>query len=273
MKFAEDVKFRLIVCILALVTLMFLPVIAVAQQAGAVLYLPLNEGAGDKAGDFSGQGNDGKLFGSPEWVAGKNSKGLYLDGKDDYIEVPGSVITAEGTIEFWFKPDWDGSSGEDFRLFDASSAAIYFFISKGADHADINPQDFGLYFEDATDADWQDIEFDPADVIKAGEWYHIAATWKFGGGFAFLYINGEQAATSPRVLGAFPPLDPNPRFGLKGIPYVPSKNGATGVMDEIAIYNRQLAVDEIVMDMEQLGYAVEPSGKTTSTWGWIKATY
>jgi hypothetical protein len=273
MKFAKDVKIRLIVSIIALATLMFLPVIAVAQQAGAVLYLPLSEGSGDKAGDSSGKGNDGKLFGSPEWVAGRNGKGLYLDGKEDYIEVPGSVITAEGTIEFWFKPDWDGSDDEDYRLFDASSASIYFFISKGANHADINPQDFGFYFEDASDADWQDIEFDPTDVIKAGEWYHIAATWKFGGGSAFLYINGEQAATSANVLGAFPALDPNPRFGLEGIPYVASKNGAAGVMDEIAIYDRQLTVDEIIMDMEQLGFAVKPSGKAASTWGNIKLAY
>ena len=261
---------RFAILILALVMLVLLPIAGRAQQEDLILYFPLGEATGDDAKDQSGKGNDGKLFGGPQRVPGKNGPGLYLDGKDDYIEIPG-ILTAEGTIEFWFKPDWDGSDGDDFRLFDASLGGIYFFISKGADHADINPADFGLYFEDASDADWQDIEFNPAGVINAGQWYHIAATWEFGGGFAFLYINGEQAATSPNVLGGFPALNPNPRFGLKVIDYVPSKNGATGVIDDIAIYSRALTVDEIAEDMIQLGFAVEPSGKAISTWGHIKS--
>jgi hypothetical protein len=252
---------------------MALPVIAArAQQEGAVLYLPLNEGSGDTAKDQSGNGNDGKLFEGAEWVAGKQGSGVYLDGKKAYIEIP-NVLSDAGTIEFWFKPDWDGSDAEDYRLFDASMGGIYFFISKGADHADINPQDFGLYFEDASDADWQDIEFDPAGVINAGQWYHIAATWEFGGGFAFLYINGEEAATSPRVLGAMAALNPNPRFGLEVIKYVASKNGAVGVIDEIVIYNRALSQEEITTDMLELSVSVEVLGKAISTWGHVKALY
>jgi len=259
---------------LAFMVLMVIPVVSIAQQQGLVLYLPLNEGSGDTANDQSGKGNVGKLFGGPMWVAGKNGSGVYLDGKDDYIEIPGSVLTKEGTIEFWFKPDWNGDDDEDFRIFDASLGGIYFFIAKGADHADINPQDFGFYFEDASDADWQDIEFNPADIIKAGQWYHIAATWKFGGGKAFLYLNGEQIATSPNILGAFPALNPNPRFGLEVIEYVPSKHGATGVIDDIAIYNRALIVDEVAADMLQLGFAVKRTkDKATSTWGHVKNTH
>lgn len=272
MRVGRNIKAEAILQILALIVLMGLSVMAAAQQEGAVLYFPLAEGLGDVAKDASGNGNDGVLSGVPKWVEGKYGSGLYLDGKDDYIEIT-NILGEEGTIEFWFKPDWDGSDGEDFRLFDASTASIYFFISKGADHADINPQDFGFYFEDATDADWQDIEFDPVGVINAGQWYHIAATWKFNGGFAFLYINGEQAATSPRVLGPFPPLNANARFGLEVIKYVPSKNGATGVMDEIVIYNRALTADEITKDMLELGAAVEPSDKAASTWGYIKIRY
>ena len=76
------------------------------------------------------------------------------------------MLKPKGTIEFWFKPSWDGGDGEDSRIFDASMGGIYFFISKGADHADINPQDFGFYFEDKADADWQGIEFDPKGKIK-----------------------------------------------------------------------------------------------------------
>lgn len=240
-----------------------------AQQKGAVLYLPLNEGSGNIAKDFSGKGNNGTLFGGPKWVTGKHSMGLYLDGKDDYIETPG-ILGEEGTIEFWFKPDWDGSDSEDYRLFDASAGDKYFFISKGANHADITPQYFGFYFEDGTDADWQDIEFDPVGTIKAKEWYHIAVTWKFNGGFGFLYINGKETATSARAIGPMPTLYPNPRFGLETIKYVPSRNGAVGVIDEIIIYSRALTANEIVKDMTELRATVETLGKVTSMWGDIK---
>jgi hypothetical protein len=272
MRLGKDIRIEVFVQILTVIVLMILPAASRAQQEGVILYFPLAEGLGDVANDASGNGNNGVLSGAPEWTQGKYGSGLYLDGKDDYIEIT-NILGEEGTIEFWFKPDWDGSDAEDFRLFDAGTGTIYFFISKGANHADINPQDFGFYFEDATDADWQDIEFDPVGVINAGQWHHIAATWKFNGGFAFVYINGEQAATSPNVLGPFPPLNANARFGLEVIEYVPSTNGATGVMDEIVIYNRALTADEITQDMLELGAAVEASGKATSTWGHIKSRY
>lgn len=261
---------RVFLMILTLAILIIIPAVAKAQQEGVLLYWPLGDGSGDVVKDQSGNGNDGTLSGEPKWTVGKYGSGLYLDGKDDYIEI-NNILTEAGTIEFWFKPDWDGSDGEDFRLFDASTTSIYFFISKGANHADINPQDFGLYFEDATDADWQDIEFDPIGVINAGQWIHIAATWEFGGGFAFVYINGEQAATSPNVLGPFPPLNANMRFGLEVIQYVASKNGAAGVIDEIVVYDRALTVDEIARDMLELGVAVRAEGKAISAWGCIKA--
>jgi hypothetical protein len=261
---------RTLVYVLALSALILLPVFAVAQQEGLILHLPLSEGNGDVVMDQSGNGNDGELSGGPKWMAGKNGSGLYLDGEDDYIELT-NILTEAGTIEFWFKPDWDGSDPEDYRLFDAGTGSIYFFIAKGANHADINPEDFGLYFEDASDADWQDIEFNPDGVIVAGQWYHIAATWEFGGGSAFLYINGEQMATSPNILGDFPALNPNMRFGLEVIVYVASRNGAKGVIDEIAVYDRALTIDEIAIDLAELGFAVEPTGKAASVWGDIKS--
>ena len=147
MKFSASMLSVVFVSMLALAITAILPVAAVAQQKGLILHFTLSEGNGDTTKDQSGNGNDGTLFGDPKWVQGKNGMGLYLDGSDDYIEIS-NILTPAGTIEFWFKPDWDGGDAEDYRLFDASLGGIYFFISKGADHADINPGDFGLYFED-----------------------------------------------------------------------------------------------------------------------------
>jgi arabinan endo-1,5-alpha-L-arabinosidase len=234
-----------------------------------ILFYSFTGGSGDKVKDLSGNGNDGTLVGG-KWTSGKYGRGVHLGVKDEYIEFS-NILEPKGTIGFWFKPDWDGSDKEDYRIFDASLGGIYFFISKGADHADINPEDFGFYFEDAADADWQDIEFDPAGVISKGEWVHVAATWEFDGGSAFVYIDGKEAATSPNKLGGFPALHSNPRFGMEVIKYVASKNGAKGVIDEITIYNRALTEKEIEKDLT-FSAPVESSEKLATTWSGIKAT-
>ena len=133
------------------------------------ILLWIGEGSGKEATDATGNGNDGTFDAGAKWVAGgKYGAGISLEAKGSFMEVP-NVITEVGSLAFWFKPNWGGGDGPDYRIFDASLGGIYFFISKGANHADINPEDFGFYFEAADDADWQDIEFDPKGIIKKGQ--------------------------------------------------------------------------------------------------------
>ncbi|TKJ37661.1 MAG: hypothetical protein CEE38_06205 [Planctomycetes bacterium B3_Pla] len=243
-------KLIYLVCSVLLLGLAFAGTVN-AGRPGLVGHWRLDEGTGTTAGDASGYGNTGALEGGAQWTGGKLDGGVYLDGQDDYIEIP-NIISEVGTMSFWFKPDWDGSDPADYRLFDASLGGIYFFISKGADHADINPEDFGFYFEDATDADYQGIEIDPAGVILADTWFHVAVTWEFNGGPAILYINGEEVSRAD-TLGPLPALHANPRFGLQTIDYIASANGATGVIDDIMIYEIALAPAEIPVIMQGLG--------------------
>jgi hypothetical protein len=258
---------RIIMCKKLICTITFTLLLGLALTSaanagwpGLVAHWRLDEGTGTTAGDASGNGNNGTLQGGAKWTAGKLDGGVYLDGVDDYIEVP-NVITETGSLAFWFKPDWDGADPEDYRLFDASLGAIYFFISKGANHADINPEDFGFYFEDVTDADYQGIEIDPAGVIKADTWHHVAVTWEFGGGPAILYLDGQEVARADSI-GGIPALYPNPRFGLQTIEYIPSANGAKAVMDDIMFYDKVLTEAEIQVIMVGLGafpYAWNPN--------------
>lgn len=243
---------------------------AIAQlPQDKALVLWMGEGKGDVVKDLSKKGNDGLLKDGAKWTAGKFGSGISLESKGSYLEIP-KVLTEEGTIEFWFKPNWDGADGPDYRIFDASLGGIYFFISKGAAHVDITAKDFGFYFEDAADADWQDVEFNPAGVITKGKWFHVAATWKFNGGNPFLYIDGKQMGTSANKIGGFPALNDKPRFGTEVIKYIPITNGADGVIDEIAIYTKALTVKEIQADMER-SLAVEATGKLALTWGSLKS--
>jgi hypothetical protein len=243
-------KLIYLVCSVLLLGLAFVGT-ANAGRPGLAGHWRLDEGTGTIAGDASGNGNTGTIEGGAQWTEAKLDGGVYLDGQDDYIEIP-NILSEAGTLSFWFKPDWDGSDPADYRLFDASLGGIYFFVSKGADHADINPADFGFYLEDATDADYQGIEIDPAGVILADTWFHVAVTWEFNGGPAILYINGQEVSRAD-TLGPFPALHANPRFGLQTIDYIASANGATGVIDDIMIYEIALAPAEIPVIMQGLG--------------------
>jgi hypothetical protein len=65
-----------------------------------------DEGTGDIAFDSSGRENHGKIYGA-QWSTGVNGSALYLDGIDDYIDVPDSKsldIKEKISIESWLKP-------------------------------------------------------------------------------------------------------------------------------------------------------------------------
>lgn len=48
-------------------------------------------------------------------------------------------------------------------------------------------------------------------------------------------------------------------------------DGMIGLVDEVAIYNRALTVDEINQDMENgVYFAVSPNDKLATTWGKLK---
>ena len=254
----------------------FTLVISMSAFAGipkdADLLLWIGEGSGNKAPDGTGNGNDGTFGGAAKWVAGqgKYAAGIALRGKESFLEVP-NVITEAGSLLFWFRPDWDGKDGEDYRLFDASLGAIYFFIGKGSAHADITPAEFGFYFEAADDGDWQDVEFDPTGIIKKEEWFHCAVTWDFAGDAPFVYIDGKEQATSRKITGGFPALHEKPRFGWETIQYIALNNGAEGIIDEISFWERALDENEI-QDLMDVSLDVEAVGKLAVTWGELKTT-
>jgi len=154
-----------------------------------ILWLPF-ESAGEIARDVSGNRKDGVVVKATR-VPGKYRQGISIGEEDEYVEIP-NVLKPEGTLEFWFKPNWQGDTAETYRLFDAASDKIFWFVGKGLTGEHI--PDFGFFLEDAIDTDF--IIKTDANVISVDTWYHIAATWDFGSGKANFYINGEEAASS-----------------------------------------------------------------------------
>ncbi len=253
--------------IIGLVTIFY----STGAAQGPILWLSFEE-TGDTAKDGSGNGNDGTIVGATR-VTGKYGGGISIGLKDEYVDIP-NVLEAAATIEFWFKPNWDSSNAETYRLFDATLNPIFLVMGKGKGIGD-QPNNFGLIFENAADND-RDLLTPMDGLIVAGEWHHLAATWDFdeaGGSGGKVYLNGDLLKELGS-LGGFPPLNPVCKIGFNADPgYFPANNGADSIMDEFAIYNRALDEDEVQRDMVELATAVEPSHKMPVMWGSIKAEY
>lgn len=230
-----------------------------------VLWYPF-EGSGKTAEDFSGNGKHGDIAAGSR-IEGKYNKGFSFGKADEYIEIP-NVLEPAGTIEFWFKPNWDGSDAETYRIFDASTAAIFFCIGKGAQVGE-RAEELTFCFENAADTDIF-MSVIAEGIIKVGKWHHLAATWDFDSSEAAFYVNGEEVASAEDI-GGFPPLDTNPRIGFNNQhAYKVADNGADSVIDEFAIYPRTMDSNDIKRDMAELAYAIEPYCKLPVLWGRIK---
>ena len=152
---------------------------------------------------------------------------------DQYIEFD-YLMTDPGTVEFWFKPYWNGDEGGTFRLFDANNAVVFFSMGKGAVIGE-RENEFHFAVEDAPDTDYY-LAAQAADVVKKDQWMHLAATWDFGGS-AYFYIDGEEVATAKGFAG-FPAFHESPRIGGNNkFKYRATTSGAHGVIDEFAIYS------------------------------------
>ncbi|HIE28050.1 TPA: LamG domain-containing protein, partial [Candidatus Poribacteria bacterium] len=209
------------------------------------------EGSGDIVKDVSGNGNDGTITGAKR-VPGKFGKGISIGKKDEYVEIPDVLqqkANPAGTILFWFKPNWNGGDGQSYRLFDANTGAIYWLIGQGKEGG-TQVGNFGFWFEDAADADFQNWQTPAKDLISAGKWHHVAATWDFDKSEAKFYVNGKEIS-NVGGMGTFPPLNPKPKIGFNvGTGYMAATNGADSVIDEFAIYNEALDEKAVKTEME-----------------------
>jgi hypothetical protein len=219
-----------------------------------VLYLPFDEGKGDVAKDASQYGHDGDLVKNPKWVDGKIGKALEFDGTN-YVQVPITddlQLREVFTAEFWVKRD-------------ANQAATWnYMVAAGTLRwAVIYNTDQKVYIYSDTGAWGQRIV---TDVPLTEDWTHIAATYDIKKEVK-LYFNGEDAGTGAK---------PAPVVQIDGSIMVgarhPGQEFFTGIIDEVALYNRILSLDEIKRDMEAIGgAAVLSKDKLTTTWGKIKA--
>ena len=186
----------------AALTLGIMPAPAQAEETGAqtdlpapVLYASFDNG---NAEDSSGNGNNGTVIGTPEFVDGVSGKAVHIVNSED---IAGSGADAEQYVDFGTPEDLQFGTG-DFSI------AFWYRSDRSSDNhkegSIVSNKDWasgsnqGLNFGDM----WQGInmnyraggdgrkETDRYSEITDGEWHFITGTFDRDG-YMTLYIDGE----------------------------------------------------------------------------------
>jgi uncharacterized protein YcnI len=238
---------------------------AIANNAGAPLYIGCNEGIGCFTGnidelaiwnraltqpeiqshyglaawwkfdqtvfDSTPNRNNGNITGTASWMVGIRSKSIVLSGTNNYVTCPASAslnIQSNITIEAWIK-----TSGTQ----DGVICAKY----QGNNGYALRTQggQLSFFFGGAT---WPLS----TGTVNDGNWHYVAVTGN--GSIGAFYIDGQPSGTF-----AYSAIVNNIEAPL----YIGCNEGAgcfAGNLDELAIWNRALTFVEIQNHYGMLGY-------------------
>ncbi len=249
-----------------LLTLIFLcatpshAVIDGATIEGAWLF---DGNSADIATDSSGHGRHGAITGAKR-VNGKFGSALEFDGVGDQV-----VIT-----------DYFGVGGTDPRTtvlwFKGSDAIEHSWVKWGV-NADTQKYYIRSHVSGAEcylRIETQGGQHYGSTNVCDGEWHHLAVVFPDGSDSVkdhLLYVDGVlEAQTAGNDVGV--DTDNQTTEVHIGAPLAHHVY-AKGVMDEISIFNVALSendIKDIMANGLAVALAVDPAGKLTSTWGWLK---
>ena len=230
---------------------------AAFEEDTVLLYL-FDEETADEAIDASDFENHGEAT-DTEWTKdGKNGGAMVFDGASSVIEVPHHESLFPGgdelTIEAWFKPASfpgghppiarKGSVPESGWGFDTPGGKIRGFVYT---------------------APGDPVVVQGTTPMKVDTWHHLAMV--YDGKEIRIYLDGELEGEVPRK-GDINKNDASVWIGKKAIESV----WLDGTIDELRILNVAITQEQIQKDMEEgIVFAVEVTGKLTTTWGRIKS--
>lgn len=202
--------------------------------SGVVLGLPMNEGSGDTVTDYSGNGNDGTVYGA-SWVDGKYGKALEFDGTDHVSIAP--FLNGETAFSFsaWVKPE--ASQVDYARIFDLGWYTNGLMLI-----AHLTTNRFGMFRSDSVNS--QAAIYSPVLTFDGNTWYHVVGVWESGSKFR-VYVNGIEYDHDAGA-GTFTLQNDVLYIGHSSIQM-------HGVIDEVHVYNRALNDPEIENDYNNYG--------------------
>jgi hypothetical protein len=233
---------------------------AIAVPEGVVGWWSGEGDASDRTGLY-----DGVLMNGTSFEPGKVGRAFSFDGVDDYVKIPigDGLNVKRTTVEFWMKvnprnsmKNFQGLVTSDFYLVEIScgygppAMGVNFVISTDGGKT-VSPESFP---DTATGNSG-------GAAVPAGRWCHVAAT--FDGRKLQLYLDGlpwrdptyQYGSISPALPESF--LTIGAEDGRKTWREVLGPRYFKGLIDEVTIYNRALAAEEI-----KAIYDADLAGKT-----------
>lgn len=234
------------------------------------------EGKGKEVKDLTENGSDGVFVGDLKWAKGKFGGGLEFNGADTWVK-----IGTKGDADTLAALDFKDSKGFSIHAWVYAAAAptgkcviwkglgcstwSQFLLGTGAHENGANSAQASFHIRAGNGGARLEVLGDP---LPEKEWVHLVGVWD--GDKLHVYVNGklQNSADAPGAPWASPE-----EVYMGADPGCGKRCQWNGIMDEIAIFNVALSEDEV----ESLGsgiegaLAVDAAGKTTTTWGKLKA--
>ena len=261
MKHISSKLFYILVATAVLVLFSVISADAAVDKNTVAVWL-FEEGSGKIVKDASGNGHDGEFTGSLQWVKARSGTGLEFPGDGSgYIVVDSTKKLELETlsIEAWVKVKeptgkWQGILCKQEAGCTDRNYGIWVQVDQKVLHAQIGANGVCAFNMNGT------ME------ITDNVWHHLAFT--YDGDMGRLYVDGRLETEKPNT-NSFQSTAPI----TIGVPNVDNTNGLLGVIEEIRISNIARTQNEIKEAMD-VGLAtilnVEPNGKLTTRWAYIK---
>lgn len=217
-----------------------------------MLYFACND-EGDTVEDLSPHGNDGEIVGTVEWVDGKYGKALGFEEGGE-VKAPYIPLNERSfTMCMWVNAALAG----------ASEQCVLSQMDNNATNTSLH---YRIYTNGTVRMGFYSNDLDAPGKALQDEWIHIGFWFDESKGSRRIYINGEQVAED---------AGKSAYLGTKGDTMIGSWGTSgqkfNGLIDEVQIWDRALSENEIQESMEDLtAFAVDTSGKLTTTWGNLK---
>lgn len=245
------------------------PVMKADLTDGLIGYWSFNNG---NANDESGNGHDGIVYGATV-VDGKSGTAFSFDGDDDYIDLgdePDFDITGDITISLWFKTS-TAQMGSIISKLDNINPDFGYDLAIGDSFTtDPNGQ---ILFRVANDSNGPS-QYDAVQTTNTytdDAWHLLTAIYTPDGvSRPKIYIDAiEQSVSNSGT--PLTSIGVAPGYHLKIAEYSPEGGffNFNGVLDEIRIYSRALAEDEIQeLFIPSTVYVDDDFTSSTPGWGY-----
>jgi hypothetical protein len=208
-------------------------------DTGRLAHWKLDEGSGLGATDSSGNGNTASLTNGPLWTAGHNGgKAVVLDGIDDYVSAPhvGALDAYPLSVSAWFKTSaTTGLSGLVNKYVAGSFNGYQVFFENGDLCAWLLRDNVSSIY-DGTGCTMRTAGYDD------NQWHQVVFVADSTGGR--LHVDGVLKASQPWT-GLAGGVSTAQEIRLGQYPGATGGGYFSGALDEVRIYGRALAPEEI----------------------------